>query len=74
MVFIWDDRGYLPVCFEYKMAYDRYLVAEIKAERFWVYLGKYRFSIFQQLLKLFTNISQHSKYSKQVGGYSLSLQ
>ena len=29
MVFIWDDRGYPAVRFEYKMASERFLVAEI---------------------------------------------
>ena len=29
MVFIWGDRGYPAVRFEYKMASERYLVAEL---------------------------------------------
>ena len=32
MVFIWGDRGYHAISFEYKMATRRYLVAEILAK------------------------------------------
>ena len=42
MVFIWGDRGYSAVRFEYKTASERYLVAEIWAKQFWVFLNKFK--------------------------------
>ena len=44
MGFIQGDRGYPPIRFEYKTPRERYLVAEIYAEKFWVFLEKCRFS------------------------------
>ena len=38
MFFIWGDRGYPAVRFEYKTASEQYLVAEIWAKQFWVFL------------------------------------
>ena len=40
MVFIKGDRGYSAVCFEYKTASERYLVAELGAKQFWVVFDK----------------------------------
>ena len=46
MVFIWGDRGYLAVRFEYKTASDQYLVAELLANQFLVFLEKIEIVIF----------------------------
>ena len=46
MVFISGDRGYPAVRFEYKKASERYLVAELYAKQFWVFLEKYEIAIF----------------------------
>ena len=40
MVFIGGDTGYSAVHFEYKTASDGYLVAELLAKQFWVFLKK----------------------------------
>ena len=40
MVFIWGDRRYPTVRFEYKTASERYLVAELWAKQFWVFFEK----------------------------------
>ena len=40
IIFIWGQRGYPPVCFEYKTASEQYLVAEISAKQFWVFSKK----------------------------------
>ena len=44
MVFIWGDRGYPALRFEYKMAFEQYLVAK----HFWVYLEKNEIVIFRE--------------------------
>ena len=39
-VFIWGDKGYPAVRFEFKTASEQYLVAEIQAKQFWVFFEK----------------------------------
>ena len=39
-VFIWGDKGYPAVRFEYKTSSERYLVAELWAKQFWVFFEK----------------------------------
>ena len=46
MGFIQGDRGYPPIRFEYKTPRERYLVAEIYAEKFWVFLKNANFHLF----------------------------
>ena len=58
MVFIWGDRGYHAVRFEYKTASERYLVAEIYAKHFWVFLKKLKVSFFSKTPKTVLLISQ----------------
>ena len=62
MVFIWGDRGYLAVRFEYKTAFERYLVAEIEAKQFWVFLIKIKLMIY------FENTQNCFAYLYFVGG------
>ena len=40
IVFIWGDRGYSAVRFEYKTTFERYLVADLWAKQFWVFFEK----------------------------------
>ena len=40
MVFIWGDKEYPAVRFEYKTASERYSVAEIQTKQFWVFFKK----------------------------------
>ena len=42
MVFIWGDRGYPAIRFEYKTASGQYLVAE----QFWVFFKKLKYWFF----------------------------
>ena len=37
MVFIWGDRRYPAIRFEYKTASELYLVAELQAKQFWLF-------------------------------------
>ena len=40
MVFILGDRGYPAIRFEYKIASEWYLVAELYAKQFWVFFER----------------------------------
>ena len=79
MVFILGDRGFPPIRFEYKMASERNLVAEIYEEKFWVLSEECRFSISlksQQNCSLNISATKYPSeavlYSKRTGGYSLT--
>ena len=54
MAFIWGDRGCPAVRFEYKTASERYLVAELWAQQFWVFFEKIEtLNFFRKHPKLF---------------------
>ena len=54
IVFIWGDKGYPADRFEYKKASEWYLVAELWAKQFWVFLIKiYIMNFFRKHPKLF---------------------
>ena len=79
MVFIWGDRGYPAVRFEYKTASERYLVAELSAKQFWVFWGKIEIVISpENTPNCFAYISatkyrsEAVLYSKLTAGYPLS--
>ena len=79
IIFIWGDRGYPAVHFEYKTASERYLVVELWAKQFWMFLKKLKFRIFpQNTQNCFAYISATKYcsgavlYSKQTAGYPLS--
>ena len=46
MVFIWGDRRYPAIRFEYKTASEQYLVAELWAKQFRVFFEKFQILIF----------------------------
>ena len=46
MVFIWGDRGYPVVRFEYKMTSEQYLVAELWAKQYWMFFEEKKNSTF----------------------------
>ena len=70
MVFIWGDRVYPADRFEYKMASGRYLVAELLAKQFWVFLEKIEIVIFlKNTQNCFAYISA-TKYCSEAGLYS----
>ena len=66
MVFIGGDRGYPDICFEYKTASERYLVAELKVKQFCVFLKKIRISIFSKKKKCFAYNSATKYFSEAV--------
>ena len=79
MVFIWGDRGYHAVRFEYKTASERYLVAELWAKQFWVFFEQIEvLNFFENTQKCFAYISatkyrsEAVLYSKRTAGYPLS--
>ena len=45
MIFIWGDRGYPAIGFEYKTASGRYMVAELEANLFWVFFLFYKMQL-----------------------------
>ena len=54
MIFIWGDRWYPAVRFEYKTVSERYLVAELWAKHFWVSSKKLqKFKMFKKHPKMF---------------------
>ena len=57
MGFIQGDRGYPPIRFEYKTPRERYLVAEIYAEKFWVFLKNANFHLFSKINEIVYLIS-----------------
>ena len=79
MIFIWGDRGYPAVRFEYKKASERYLVAELWVKQFWVFFEKIEIlNFFKNTQNRFAYISatkyrsEAILYSKQTAGYPLS--
>ena len=60
MIFIWGDRGYPAVRFEYKTASERYSVAELKAKHFWVFFEK------NQVLNIFENTQNCFAYNSAI--------
>ena len=79
MVFILGDRVYPADRFEYKTASERYLVAELKAKQFWVFLEKIEIVIcLENTQNCFAYISatkyrsEAVLYSKRTAGYPLS--
>ena len=77
--FIWGDRRYPAVCFEYKTTSELYLVTELWAEQFWVFFEKIEtLNFFENTHYSFAYISItkfHSEdvlYSKRTAGYPLS--
>ena len=79
MFFIWGDRRYPAIRFEYKTASERYLVAELKAKQFWVFLEKIEIVIFlKNTQNCFAYISatkyrsEAVLYSKRSAWYPLS--
>ena len=62
MVFIWGDRGYPAVRFEYKTASEQYLVHEIYAKQFWAFSKKFRISIFSKNTQNYFAYNSPTKY------------
>ena len=46
MVFTWGDRGYPAFCFEYKIAFEQYFVADLLAKQFLMFFLKKIYSEF----------------------------
>ena len=70
MGFIWGDRGYPAVRFEYKTASEQYLVAELWAKQFWVFYEKSKILIFfENTQNCFAYISA-TKYRSEAVLYS----
>ena len=56
MVFIWDNKGYPAVRFEYKTTSEQYLVTELWAKQFWVFFEK------SEILNFFKNTQNRFAY------------
>ena len=57
MVFIWGDKGYPPIRFEYKTASQENLVIEILVNNFLIFWKKWNYEFFENTQNFFDHIS-----------------